>query len=107
MSFLRKMFRGKVSTDDPRRFLVESMLGAMEADGEVTEEEVATLEGSLANHPLFEGLSGDELSRLTDLAADAIRDAGGGKSRLDAIANGLPSRNQRLAAYGMAAEICV
>jgi uncharacterized tellurite resistance protein B-like protein len=107
MSFLRKMFSGKVSAEDPRRFLVESMLGAMEADGEVTEEEVATLESSLANHPLFEGLSGEELGRLTDQAADAIREAGGGKQRLDAIAKGLPSRNQRLAAYGMASEICV
>ena len=39
MSFLRKMFSGKVGTDDPRRFLVEAMLGAMEADGDVTEED--------------------------------------------------------------------
>jgi uncharacterized tellurite resistance protein B-like protein len=107
MSFLRKMFSGKVSADDPRRFLVESMLGAMEADGDVTEEEMATFEGSLANHPFFEGLSGDELGRLTEIAADAIRVAGGGKARLPAIAAGLPSRSQRLAAYAMAAEICV
>lgn len=107
MSFLRKMFSGKVNAEDPRRFLVESMLGAMEADGDVTDEEMATFEGSLANHPLFEGLSGEELSRLTDIAADAIRVAGGGKARLPAIAEGLPSRNQRLAAYAMAAEICV
>jgi tellurite resistance protein len=107
MSFLRKMFSGKVSAEDPRRFLVEAMLGAMEADGEVTEEEVATLEGNLANHPLFEGLSKDELGRITDLATDAIRDAGGGRARVEAIAKGLPSRNQRLAAYAMASEICV
>jgi uncharacterized tellurite resistance protein B-like protein len=107
MSFLRKMFSGKVSTDDPRRFLVEAMLGAMEADGDVTESEMATFEGNLGNHTLFDGLSGDEISRLTDLAADAIRDAGGGKKRLEAIAKGLPSRNQRLAAYAMACEICV
>src|SRR5512132_3390448 len=86
MSFLRKMFSGKVSADDPRRFLVEAMLGAMEADGDVTEEEVATLEGNLANHPLFEGLSADELSRMTDIATDAVREAGGGKNRVEAIA---------------------
>lgn len=107
MSFLRKMFSGKVASDDPRRFLVEAMLGAMEADGEITEEEMATLEGNLANHSLFEGLSGEELSRVTDLAADAIREAGGGKPRLAAMAKGLPSRSQRLAAYAMACEICV
>jgi uncharacterized tellurite resistance protein B-like protein len=107
MSFLRKMFSGKVGSDDPRRFLVEAMLGAMEADGEVTEEEMATLEGNLGNHPLFQGLSGNELGRITDQAADAIREAGGGKKRLAAIAKGLPSRAQRLAAYSMACEICV
>jgi tellurite resistance protein len=83
------------------------MLGALEADGDVTESEMATFEGNLGNHTRFDGLSGDEISRLTDLAADAIRDAGGGKKRLEAIAKGLPSRNQRLAAYAMAAEICV
>jgi uncharacterized tellurite resistance protein B-like protein len=107
MSFLRKMFSGKVHTDDPRRFVVEAMLGAMEADGDVTEEEVATLEGNLAHHSLFEGLSGEEITRLVDLAADAVRTAGGGKQRLADIAKGLPSRNQRLAAYSMACEICV
>jgi len=107
MSFLRKMFSGKVASDDPRRFLVEAMLGAMEADGDVTEEEMATLEGNLANHSLFEGLSGEELGRLTDLAADAVREAGGGKARLPAMAKGLPSRSQRLAAYAMACEVCV
>jgi tellurite resistance protein len=101
------MFSGRVSAEDPRRFLVESMLGAMEADGDVTEDEMATFEGSLANHPLFEGLSQEELGRLTEIAADAIRVAGGGKARLPAIAAGLPSRNQRLAAYAMAAEVCV
>ena len=107
MSFLRKMFSGKVSTDDPRRFVVEAMLGAMGADGEITDEEMATFEGNLANHELFTGLSGDELGRLTDLAADAIRDAGGGKARIPEIAKGLPSRNQRLATYALSCEICV
>ena len=107
MSFLRKMFSGKVSMEDPRRFVVESMLGAMEADGDVTEDEMATFEGSLASHPLFEGLNADELGRMTETAADAIRVAGGGKARLPAIAEGLPSRSQRLAAYAIAAEICV
>ncbi|MBA3464552.1 MAG: TerB family tellurite resistance protein [Deltaproteobacteria bacterium] len=107
MSFLRKMFSGKVSAEDPRRFVVEAMLGAMEADGDVTEEEMATLESNLGGHAMFEGLSGEELGRLVDQAADAIRTGGGGRNRLPAIAAGLPSRNQRLAAYAMACEICV
>lgn len=107
MSFLRKMFSGQVHAEDARRYLVEVMLAAMEADGEVQEEEVDALEANLAKHPIFEGLSRDELSRLTDIAADAIRDAGGGKQRIAAIATGLPSRNQRLTAYAMACDVCV
>jgi hypothetical protein len=47
MSFLRKMFSGRVQTDDPRRFVVEAMLGAMEADGEVTDEEMEAFQNNL------------------------------------------------------------
>jgi len=107
MSFLRKMFSGQVKTDDSRRFLIETMLGAMEADGDVTEEEMAVFQSSLENHDLFKGLSGEEIERFIDLAAAAISEAGGGKPRLPEIAKHLPSRSQRLAAYHMACEICV
>jgi len=107
MSFLRKMFSGRVKSDDPRRYLIEAMLGAMEADGEVVEEEMAMLQGNLESHELFQGMTGDEISRFVDIAADAIREAGGGNARLAEIAKGLPSRSQRLAAYHLACEICV
>lgn len=107
MSFLRKMFSGRVQTQDPRRYVIEAMLGAMEADGDVTEDEMASLQGNLEGHELFAGLTRDEVSRFVDLAADAIREAGGGQARLPEIAKGLPSRTQRLTAYGMACEVCV
>lgn len=107
MSFLRKMFSGRVQTDDARRYLIEAMLGAMEADGDVTEDEMAALQRHLEDHELFKGLTGDELNRFVDLAAEAIRTAGGGRARLGDIAKGLPSRAQRLTAYSLACEICV
>lgn len=107
MSFLRKMFSGELSTDDPRRFVVEAMLGAMEADGDVGEDEMQTLEKILERHELFRGLTGDARARLIDMAADAIRDGGGGKKRVEAMARGLPSRGHRMAAYGLACEVCV
>lgn len=106
MSFLRKMFSGELAKDDPRQFLVEAMLGAMEADGDVGEEEMKTLEGILERHELFTGTTGHARARLVDRAADAIREAGGGKKRADAIAKGLPSRSHRLAAYQLACEVC-
>lgn len=107
MSFLRKMFSGGLQEDDPRRFLVESMLGAMEADGDVTQEEMQVLQQTLDEHELFEGLTGEQTARLIDQAADAIREAGGGDKRAKAIADGLPSRGYRLTAYALACEICV
>lgn len=107
MSFLRKMFSGDIVEDDPRRFIIEAMLGAMEADSDVTEEEMNVLERNVEEHELFEGLTGDQRSRLIDLAADAIREGGGGRTRAPAIAKGLPSRSHRLTAYGMACQVCV
>lgn len=107
MSFLRKMFSGDITTDDPRRFIIEAMLGAMEADGDVTEEEMNVLEQNLEKHELFNGLTSAERSRLVDLAADAIREGGGGRKRAEAIAKGLPSRGHRLTAYAMACQVCV
>jgi uncharacterized tellurite resistance protein B-like protein len=42
-----------------------------------------------------------------DLAADAIREGGGGRRRAEEMAKGLPGRGHRLAAYAMACEVCV
>ena len=107
MSFLRQMFSGSLKTDDPRRFLIEAMLAAMEADGDVTDEEMEVLQKNLEEHELFSNLTADALSRLIDMAADAIRDSGGALERTEEIARGLPSRSHRLTAYAMACDVCV
>ncbi len=107
MSFLRRMFGGGVEKGDPRRFVVEAMLAAVEADGEVMAEEMEVLQKNLEEHEIFSDMSAAASSRLIDMAADAIREAGGGDKRLDAIAAGLPSRSHRLTAYAMACQVCV
>jgi uncharacterized membrane protein YebE (DUF533 family) len=107
MSFLRKMFGGGVDETDPRRFLIETMLAAMGADGDITEEELATLDRTLAENELFRELTSDARGRLIDIAADAIGNAGGGMERLEAIAAGLNGRMHQQLAYAMACEICV
>ena len=107
MSFLRKMFSGDITAEDPRRYIIEAVLGAMEADSDVTEEEMDVFEAALEEHELFSGLTAEARSRLVDIAADAIREAGGGRRRIEAIARALPSRGHRLTAYAMAAEVCV
>jgi uncharacterized tellurite resistance protein B-like protein len=107
MSFLRKMFSGDITAEDPRRFIVEAMLAAMEADSDVTEEEMEAFERNLEEHELFSGMSSESRSRLVDIAAESIREAGGGRRRVEPIAKGLPSRGHRLTAYAMAVEVCV
>lgn len=107
MGFLRQMFRGEVGAEDPRRFIIEAMLSAMEADSDVTEDEMEAFERALEEHELFSALSSDERSWLIDIAAEAIREAGGGRRRVEAIAAGLPGRAHRLTAYAMAAEVAV
>ncbi len=107
MSFLRKMFSGGVEDTDPRRYLIETMLAAMGADGEISEEEVETLDKTLDEHDLFRDISSDARSRLIDIAADAIRKAGDGVMRVEAIAQGLPGRAHKQTSYAMACEVCV
>ncbi|HEX2687304.1 MAG TPA: TerB family tellurite resistance protein [Kofleriaceae bacterium] len=98
---------GGLKPNDPRRFLIEAMIGAMNADGAVDRREMAAVEHRISNHPLFQGLGTGAARTLIDLSNDAIRFAGNAKSRAPAIAKGLPARIHRLAAYGMAAEVAV
>jgi len=96
---------GGLRPNDPRRFLIEAMIGAMAADGVVDARESAVLERQVASHPLFHGLGAAAARTLIELSRDAIRFAGSAVARAPAIAKGLPARIHRLAAFGMAAEI--
>ena len=98
---------GALRPNDPRRFLIEAMVGAMTADGVISPSEQAVMERTIAQHPLFAGLGAAAARTLIDLSMDAIRFAGNSVSRTASIAKGLPARIHRVAAYGMAAEIAV
>lgn len=99
------LFGGSLRPNDPRRFLIEAMIGSMNADGIIDPREIAVLEHHIATHPLFKGLGAVAGKTLIDLSTDAIKFAGSANARVSAIAKGLPARIHRLAAYGMAAEI--
>ena len=98
---------GALRPNDPRRFLIEAMVGAMTADGVISPSEQTVMERTIAHHALFAGLGAAAAHTLIDLSMDAIRFAGGSVERVQAIAKGLPARIHRIAAYGMAAEIAV
>lgn len=102
---VKNLLGGGLRPNDPRRFLIEAMIGAMNADGVVDPRESAMVERQVAEHPLFQGLGMPAARTLIELSNDAIKFAGSAIFRAAAIAKGLPARIHRLAAYGMAAEV--
>lgn len=102
---VKGLLGGGLKPNDPRRFLIEAMIGAMNADGVIDPREMAVVERQLASHPLFQGIGAGPARTLIDLSNDAIRFAGSAFGRAPAIAKGLPARIHRIAAYGMAAEV--
>ena len=101
---VRDLIGGALRPNDPRRFLIEAMIGAMNADGVVDPRERAVIERHIKAHDLFAGLGAPAAEMLVDLANDAIR-ISGALARTTSIAKGLPARIHRLAAFGMAAEV--
>ncbi len=104
---VQKLLGGGLRPNDPRRFLIEAMIGVMHADGVVDPREAAAMQKLIAGHPLFAGLGATAARTLIELSNDAIQFAGTAIARAPAIAKGLPARIHRLAAYGMAAEVAV
>ena len=104
---IKSLLGGALRPNDPRRFLIEAMIGAMNADGVEDPREQAAVQKQIAEHPLFAGLGAQAARTLIDLSNDAIKFAGSAISRAPSIARGLPARIHRLAASGMAAEVAV
>jgi hypothetical protein len=102
---VKGLLGGGLKPNDPRRFLIEAMVGAMNADGVADRREAVEIERQISSHPLFQGLSSTAARTLIDLSNDAIQFAGNAFGRVPAIAKGLPARIHRLAAFGMAAEV--
>jgi tellurite resistance protein len=99
------MYGGTLRPSDPRRFLIEAIVGAMSADGVIQKSELDVMERNLAEHEMFAGLGQQVLTMLVEMAQESIAFAGGCLKRLPSIAKGLPSRTHRLAAYAVACEV--
>jgi hypothetical protein len=103
----RDTFTGTLRPNDPRRFLLEAMLGAMAADGKIHEAELASMQRHLEEHEMFSGLSDRQHAVLLQIARDAITFASSPLARIPGIAKGLPSRLHKLTALAMACEVVV
>lgn len=104
---VKDLLGGGLRPNDPRRFLIEAMICAMNADGVIDDRENSVIERQIAQHPLFHGLGQTAARTLVGLSNDAIKFAGSAIGRAPAIAKGLPARIHRLTAYAMAAEVAV
>ncbi len=102
---VQDLLGGALRPNDPRRFVIEAMIGAALADGVDDPRERAVLERQIAEHPLFRGMGAGSAKTLITLSLDAIDFAGSAIARTGAIAKGLPARIHRLCAYGMATEV--
>ncbi len=103
----RDVIAGTLRPNDPRRFLVEAMIGAMNADGSVDQRERDVLSKYIAEHEMFAGVSPANAKLLIEMATDAVSFAGSATARIPAIAKGLPARLHRITAMAMACEVCV
>lgn len=104
---VKDLLGGGLRPNDPRRFLIEAMVSAMSADGQIDARETSMMQHTIANHEMFRGLGANAAKTLIELSTDAIKFAGSAIARAPAIAKGLPARIHRLAAYGMAAEVAL
>ena len=103
----RDVIAGTLRPNDPRRFLVEAMIGAMNADGAVDPREREVLQRYIDQHEMFAGVTPANAKLLLEMATDAVNFAGSASARIPAIARGLPARLHRITAMAMACEVCV
>src|SRR5262245_33792056 len=99
------MYGGALKPRDPRRWIIEAMVAAIQADGVVEQAELDVLERNLQEHELFSSMRRDMVKELIDMANESIKYAGGSSARCEYIARGLPARTHRLMAYATACEI--
>ena len=103
----RDVIAGTLRPHDPRRFLVEAMIGAMNSDGIVDQRERDVLQRYIDQHEMFAGVTPTNAKLLLEMATDAVNFAGSASARIPAIARGLPARLHRITAMAMACEVCV
>jgi uncharacterized tellurite resistance protein B-like protein len=102
----RDTFTGTLRASDPRRFLVEAMLAAMNSDGKIHEAEVISMQRHLEDHEIFSGLTDRHHEVLLGIARDALSFSNP-LARIPAVAKGLPTRLHKLTGLAMACEVVI
>src|SRR5688572_23897143 len=83
--------------------LVEAMVMAAVADGDIAQKELETLIRRVVERPEFEGTRPEELNALIEGSASKLAHAKRLEDVLDSLRERLPEHRNRLLAFGLAA----
>jgi len=107
MNLLQRLFGGQSRNNAPEiRLFVEAMLILIAADGVVEESELDGFVRQVHTRPEFQGIKQRDVDAYVQTAFGDIR-RDGIDARINEIAAGLPKRDHRVAALGMAITIAV
>jgi tellurite resistance protein len=90
---------------DRNAALVEVMLLAAMADGELTESSIQVLLRRVLERPEFDGTNPDEISALVEKSVKRLASQSSLESILQRLRDRLPTHQNRLLAFGLAASI--
>jgi len=85
--------------------LVEMMLLAAMADGDISDNEMQTLLRRVIERPEFEGTRSDELNALVESSAKSLASAKDLSAILTSLRERLPDHKNRMLAFGLAAAV--
>jgi len=85
--------------------LVEMMLLAAMADGDISDNEMQTLLRRVIERPEFEGTRSDELNALVESSAKSLASAKDLSAILASLRERLPDHKNRMLAFGLAAAV--
>ena len=90
---------------DRNAALVEVMLLAAMADGQLTESSIQALLRRVLERPEFDGTNPDEISALVEKSVKRLASQSSLESILQRLRDRLPTHQNRLLAFGLAASI--
>lgn len=85
--------------------LIEAMMLAASADGEVAPRELQVLIARVIDRPEFEGTDAEALNTLVEASAKRLSEAKNLEAVLASLRERLPERRNRLLAFGLAASV--
>jgi uncharacterized tellurite resistance protein B-like protein len=106
VDFLRQIFGGETGAD-PRYLLVECMVDVMLADGDIGDAEVDALQRAVSENEFLQELTPSQLEEHITRAKKAALDVKHLSKRIERLAEKLPSRAYRLAAYALACQVAI